>query len=150
MGKYLPLSEFLKTRAADSWEPTFGEIEEVLSFKLPPSARKHRAWWANQFKGHHSQAKAWIEAGWKVDPQEINLSAGVVRFVRMKWAGRKTETLELENLRRKAIQFSGIEDRSELEEAALKALIRSLAARALVDLGGSDPEAWVPERRRVS
>jgi hypothetical protein len=150
MGKYLPLSEFLKTRTTDSWEPTFEEIEKVLSFKLPPSARKHRAWWANQFKGHHSQAKAWIEAGWKVDPQEIDLSGEVVRFVRTKYAGRKTETSELENLRRKAIQFSGIEDPSKLEEAALNALIRNLAAKALTELGGSDPEACVPERRRAS
>jgi hypothetical protein len=42
----------------------FSEIESLLGFKLPPSAYKYQAWWANDIKTH-SHAKAWLNAGWK-------------------------------------------------------------------------------------
>jgi len=42
---------------------TFLEIERILGFALPESAYIHSAWWAN---GGHSQAYAWLNAGYKV------------------------------------------------------------------------------------
>lgn len=150
MGKYEPLARFLKEYRADACETSFAEIEEALGFSLPPSARKHRAWWANQFKGHHSQAKAWIDAGWEVVPSEIDLVNEKVRFVRTREGGRSSDSRELEALRRTAMQFSGIEDREDLEKAALQALIRRQAEQALIDLGGSDPHATAPGRRRFT
>ena len=45
----------------------FGEIEKVLGFELPSSARSHRAWWANETRGSHSHAQyGWIAAGFEV------------------------------------------------------------------------------------
>jgi hypothetical protein len=36
----------------------------VHIIQFPPSAYKYRAWWGN---GGHSQANAWLNAGWRVD-----------------------------------------------------------------------------------
>jgi hypothetical protein len=43
---------------------TFEEVEHVLGIALPPSAYKHRPWWANEAAGH-VHAKAWLEAGYE-------------------------------------------------------------------------------------
>ena len=43
---------------------SFREIEDVLRFELPDSARLHRPWWANESPGSgHSPALAWGAAG---------------------------------------------------------------------------------------
>ncbi|HJP67490.1 MAG TPA: hypothetical protein VJ846_01215 [Sphingomicrobium sp.] len=40
------------------------EIETIVGFKLPASARKHKEWWGNTaIPGRHSNA--WIDSGWK-------------------------------------------------------------------------------------
>jgi hypothetical protein len=39
------------------------DIGGIISDKLPSSAYKYIAWWAN---GGHIQANAWLDAGWKV------------------------------------------------------------------------------------
>ena len=39
MSKYHPLSERLKGHGQDDWQASFAEIEEVLGFPLPKSAR---------------------------------------------------------------------------------------------------------------
>lgn len=149
MSKYAPLASFLKGYRGDACKATFEEIEDVLGFGLPPSARKHRAWWANQFKGNHSQAKAWVDSGWLVDPRQIDLRSETVRFVRSQPANLPSRHAHVSELRQKAMRFSGIDNSDELEEAALKLLISHHAARALVDFGGSDPDAWAPDRRRA-
>ncbi len=45
---------------------TFSEIEEVLGFPLPPSARRHGAWWSNG----QSNA-AWRKAGWRTEARNM-------------------------------------------------------------------------------
>ena len=65
-GKYRRLYTHLRSRPAQRWRTTFREIESVLRFELPASARLHRPWWANQSGGNgHSQALAWSIAGWE-------------------------------------------------------------------------------------
>ncbi|UBV44748.1 hypothetical protein LAJ19_16480 (plasmid) [Deinococcus taeanensis] len=63
--KYLPLSEYLRESSASTLTLTFAEIEDLLGCNLPPSAKKHRAWWSNSSTGH-SQAAAWLNPGWEV------------------------------------------------------------------------------------
>src|SRR5262249_42535306 len=45
---------------------TFSDIERLIGDqRLPESAKKHRAWWANDTVSHaHSQL--WLDAGWRV------------------------------------------------------------------------------------
>ncbi len=65
-GKYAPLFEFLHSLRGCEWHVSFTDIEKLLGFSLPDSARVHRPWWANQGeKGGHSHAMAWFMAGWK-------------------------------------------------------------------------------------
>ena len=54
MSKYDPLRIFLENAAKGVSEMTltFQQIETILGFTLPPSARRHRAWWANPGTPH--------------------------------------------------------------------------------------------------
>ncbi len=77
-GSYAPLAAHLKPVIAAVVQMPFSEVERILGRGLPPSARRHRAWWANS--GTHGQAAAWMGVGWLVDV--VDLSAGTVRFRR--------------------------------------------------------------------
>src|SRR5260370_14572444 len=48
----------------DEWATTFAEIESLLGFRLPESARVFNAWWSNSLKGRPG-AIAWREAGFR-------------------------------------------------------------------------------------
>lgn len=63
-GKYLPIYDYLRKIKTNVVTLSFGEIEEILKFPLPKSAYIHSAWWANDI-GTHTQAKSWLQAGWK-------------------------------------------------------------------------------------
>ena len=77
-GKYRPLFEHLESgRDGDEWRAEFSEIERVLGFGLPPSARRHRAWWENSES--HSQARAWLAAGWRVDTVDMDAEIVTLR-----------------------------------------------------------------------
>ncbi|MBL8079057.1 MAG: hypothetical protein JNM55_13920 [Anaerolineales bacterium] len=81
-GKYTPLEYYLRDLPASQREVImpFEQIERILNDKLPPSAYKYQAWWANQKEGSHVEANAWLDAGWKVDT--VKFSEKWVRFVR--------------------------------------------------------------------
>lgn len=84
MSKYDPLYDTLKhvPEHVDDVTLTFAQLEDVLGFRLPASAHKHRAWWANpSTPDHHPYAQAWLGAGWKVD--SVDRHAGWVRFIRV-------------------------------------------------------------------
>jgi len=79
MSKYDPLRSHLERQVVGETAMAFGDIERVLGFTLPPSARKHQAWWANNV-GTHVNARAWREAGWKTS--RVDLASERVVFVR--------------------------------------------------------------------
>ena len=71
-GKYAPLHRHLAKWRGEEWRVTFSEIEAVIGFTLPDSARVHRPWWANQGeKGGHSHALSWQMAGWKTSQVDM-------------------------------------------------------------------------------
>lgn len=79
-GKYHRLYAHLKSLAASEWRASFSDIETVLGFALPPSARLHRPWWANQSaNGGHSQALAWGAAGWETAEVDLDAETLVLR-----------------------------------------------------------------------
>lgn len=78
MSKYDALSQFLK-HSTGKVELQFADVEEVLGFQLPASARKYAAWWSNS-RGTHVQATAWLAAGYETD--QVDLAQQTVRFVR--------------------------------------------------------------------
>jgi hypothetical protein len=62
MNKYDPLREYLASLDQTSVTMSFARVEELVG-PLPASARRHRAWWANDSK---VEAQAWRAAGWHV------------------------------------------------------------------------------------
>lgn len=68
-GKYQPLTRHLEESPNPKVTMTFGEVEKILGFALPHSARFHPAWWANQDRG---QSLAWIKAGFRTSAVSID------------------------------------------------------------------------------
>ncbi len=81
-GKYSPLERYLAGLPDSTCDVTmtFEHIERILGDQLPPSAHKHRPWWANERDGQHVHAHSWLDAGWKVDSVDQNRKQ--VRFRR--------------------------------------------------------------------
>jgi hypothetical protein len=61
---YEPLEKYLIQQPGDSVVMTFAEVERLIGTKLPPSAHKRNEWWSNN-PTNHSQAKAWLDAGFE-------------------------------------------------------------------------------------
>ncbi len=79
-GKYQRLYTHLCSLAAKEWKTSFSEIESIMGFELPPSARLHRPWWANQSGGNgHSQALAWTAAGWETTEVDMDSETLLLR-----------------------------------------------------------------------
>ncbi len=83
-GKYTPLEHYLRDLPVTQKEVrlSFEQIERILNDKLPASASayEYQAWWANEKEGNHVNARAWANAGWKVD--EVNFKGKWARFAR--------------------------------------------------------------------
>ena len=77
MAKYHRLHEHLLTLKGDIWHARFDQIERILGFSLPQSARKYNEWWANQDRG---QCRSWVDAGWITG--DLNLTKEAVVFQR--------------------------------------------------------------------
>jgi hypothetical protein len=78
MGKYDPIRMHLAAVGQNNWTASFRDIEAIVGSPLPKSAFVHREWWANDTS--HVQAKAWLEAGWRSEPCDLNLQT--IRFSR--------------------------------------------------------------------
>ena len=79
-GKYASLYRFLRARAAPTWRATFADVEAILGFRLPDSARRHRPWWSNRRKGG-GHALAWRGAGWRT--RAVDLDGETLVFERL-------------------------------------------------------------------
>lgn len=80
MTKYAPLTRHLAARKETRVQMSFAEIEALLGFPLPQSARTHRPWWANSGHGH-VQARGWLAAGYQ--SQDVDLAAECLVFARL-------------------------------------------------------------------
>jgi hypothetical protein len=78
-GRYDSLKHHLQTRAASELPMTFSEIESVVGTKLPRSAKLYRTWWSNN-ASNHTQAKAWLDAGYCTE--RVDMDGAKLVFVR--------------------------------------------------------------------
>lgn len=82
-GKYRRLYTHLCSLQTPEWRVTFREMESILGFQLPASARLYRPWWGNQrIGGGHSQALAWNVAGWETAEVDMDAETLVLRCKR--------------------------------------------------------------------
>lgn len=79
MSKYQPLEDFLANADRAEVPMSFADIEKIIAGQLPPSARKHRAWWSNN-PSNSVITYAWLSAGYKT--ADVNLEGETVVFVR--------------------------------------------------------------------
>jgi len=56
----------------------FTDVERILGRPLPPSARRHRAWWADSRS--QTLARQWLAIGWRAD--EVDLAQQWVRLTK--------------------------------------------------------------------
>jgi len=80
-GEYRLLHKYLADRYATTVVLTFGEIEDLLGFKLPDPARLDQEWWTNSRPNtdRPSYANSWILAS---RTAKANLLARTVVFER--------------------------------------------------------------------
>ena len=76
-GKYRPLTDHLEALSDATERMTFEQVEAVLGFSLPQSARTHQAWWANQDRG---QSLSWLRAGFRTSA--VSLEEETLTFLR--------------------------------------------------------------------
>jgi hypothetical protein len=74
VGKYSPLENYLRDLPGIQKEValSFEQIERIINAKLPPSAYQYPQWWENEKEGNHVNARAWANAGWKVESVDFN------------------------------------------------------------------------------
>ena len=78
-GKYRKLRLYLEAHPRREWRTSFSNIESILGFDLPASARVYSVWWSNEKnEGRHSQAVAWSAAGWET--AEVDMVAETLLF----------------------------------------------------------------------
>ena len=82
-GKYTPLETYLRDLPAGQKEVTlsFEQIERIINAKLPSSAYGYPQWWENEKEGNHVNARAWANAGWKVE--SVDFDRKQARLVRV-------------------------------------------------------------------
>lgn len=93
MSKYVKLAEHLASLNATQWRASFKEIEGILGFSLPLSARKYQAWWANENGGTHTQSQGWLGANWRTS--DLDLSDEKVTFSNKKPANPPSDAREI-------------------------------------------------------
>jgi hypothetical protein len=98
--KYYDLKQYFRAKAielrdAGGQEPFlkhFKEIERESGARLPPSAYKHRAWWANSWN------KPWYDA--ELRTEDVDMENKTLKFRYSGTASRKGKLAQLEKLKR--------------------------------------------------
>lgn len=80
MSKYSIFGEYLGKRPEKQIELSFEQIEEILGFRLPPTAYKQRAWWSNNTR-NSVMTKVWRKAGFRSEDVDMAKKRLVFRRV---------------------------------------------------------------------
>tara|TARA_R100000322_G_scaffold22153_7_gene14809 strand:- start:2941 stop:3204 length:264 start_codon:yes stop_codon:yes gene_type:complete len=81
MSKYDPLRHHLNRLKVKRWRASFDDVERILGTRLPASAYKYPAWWANEkTPTSHVQKLAWTPIGWRTE--ELDLAGKQVTFAK--------------------------------------------------------------------
>lgn len=79
--KYIGLKRYLQGTVAPIVTISFKEIEKIIDNTLPKSAYAYaEAWWSNNYD--HSQAVAWMDAGYETDYVTDTYKDERITFVR--------------------------------------------------------------------
>jgi len=87
--KYEPLKNYLvdlAKRGQRKVSLSFEKVESILGFPLCESAYGYQQWWENSRS--HSQAKAWLDAGWETGPVDMRNQIVTFKFRGQSNAGK--------------------------------------------------------------
>jgi hypothetical protein len=88
MGKYEPLTEFLRRQSGEVVRMSFAQIERIIGGKLPASAKQYRGWWSNN-PNNSVMTKAWLDAGFQ--SEQVDMSEGNLTFRKIGKADRRRD-----------------------------------------------------------
>ena len=111
-GKYHRLYTYLGGLGTQEWRTSFGEIESIIGFELPPSARLYRPWWGNQSSGN-GHALAWTMAGWETAKVDMDAETLLLRRRKRPEAVRKLSLDEVWPVHPTAVWPEGLSLRRE-------------------------------------
>jgi len=160
MSKYDPLTAFLRKQPYQEVLCGFGDLEKILGFALPSSARQHRAWWSNN-GSNNVMTKAWLNAGFRT--RDVDMENQRLTFERLDAGPPKPDTppraptsrtpddLALVQRVLEVLRGDDEEQADKLRRAISDALATPTAASVL-DIFGSDLpeeafEGVFPQRR---
>jgi hypothetical protein len=86
MSKYAALGDFLRQHGTSEVPITFDKIEKITGTKLPPSAKRHRAWWSNN-PDNSVMTRVWLDAGFRSERVDLAGRRLIFRRVTAKPAG---------------------------------------------------------------
>jgi len=69
VGKYDPLTAYLRQAGTTEVPLTFAEVEEIIGGPLPAS-KKYPAWWSNN-PSNNVMTRAWLAAGFQTERVDI-------------------------------------------------------------------------------
>lgn len=76
--QYATLVDYLERQVENTVRLSFNEIETIMGTPLPPSARKHAAWWANDKSHSHC---IWTDVGWRTN--KLDLRGEMISFEKL-------------------------------------------------------------------
>ena len=72
LSKYAVLGQFLNSVSVREITLTFAEVEEILGFELPPSARRGKGFWINTVNDFVPPCgPGWVSVGWRVVSRDV-------------------------------------------------------------------------------
>jgi hypothetical protein len=81
MNKYKQLEQFLYVQKGTKVTLAFEQIEEILGFPLPKTAKTQCQWWSNTISDSGSPAIAWLRTFRRVSHVEPGKSVTFIRSV---------------------------------------------------------------------
>ncbi len=130
VSKYQPLRLHLTGVAGDRIRLSFEEIERILRFRLPNSARQYAPWWANT-GGSHIQADAWMSAGWRT--AQVDVPGAQVTFERVASRPAPAAVAASQHAAQAGVEDSGAPFARDETIVINKATLRGGAIRMLED-----------------
>lgn len=132
MSKYEPLTKQLSSLRYEEWRTTFAGLERLLGFRLPKSARSHRAWWSNN-DSNSVMTRAWLAAGWRTE--QVDMERETLVFRKAKPRGGSD-----------ARQSAAASDNAS-RPTLFGALAGTVSVPSVIDLTRPTDEVWDADRR---
>jgi hypothetical protein len=71
---YLPIGKYLNNLDVSSITLSYEQVENILGFKLVPTAHKREQWWENDKKSKSRHCRSWMDVGWRTGEKKLGES----------------------------------------------------------------------------